>query len=62
MKYIKRMRAANKERERVTKLTTMRRVSQKRYSKAITAVKQVKPGKRLKKGFFFGMSQTKQEW
>ena len=57
MKYIKRMRAANKERERVTKLTTMRRVSPRNdMSKSNNSSKTSKTWKKIeKRGSFFGM-------
>ena len=61
MKYIKRMRAANKERERVTKLTTMRRVSPRNdMSKSNNSSKTSKTWKKIEKGFFFRNVQTKQ--
>ena len=57
MKYIKRMRAANKERERVTKLTTMRRISPRNdMSKSNNSSKTSKTWKKIeKRGSFFGM-------
>ena len=56
MKYIKRMRAANKERERVTKLTTMRRASPNDMSKSNNSSKTIKTWKKIeKRGSFFGM-------
>ena len=57
MKYIKRIRSANKERERVTKLTTMRRASPRNdMSKSNNSSKTSKTWKKIeKRGSFFGM-------